>query len=732
MAKKKTKVKPNLEPKQHPVALEDEKDIDLKKRKLEDFVAEIETKSNNDITSTETQRLKLAHWYNRRYGVLNKDPQMPWPGSSNITMPLIDTEVTKGKAPLMQVYDVNPIVSFTAISTEGFNKTDASENTMQWLLTTRMRDFKKNMEIGIDNNLQNGYAWVKTVYEFKTEVVTEKVRREELSQDDIEEIAVLQAAVQEGQSLPLPGGEEVIPTKDDLEILMSNLISTRFNLNKEDEIDQQAITDIMQFILDGKDEVSIKRNFIVRDAPYASIVDPSRLFPEEGVTDIQDSERITELFVETPNEMKQKARSGYYKSSAVDEILKKREITEATPDKDKTSNAHETFSQLDRDKRIREGITTTSRKGVIENKEVYCMYDIDDDGVDERCLLIYNPESSIVLRFMEYPYEHGEWPYIQLRNEETDGRIYSSRGIPEIIDEVDDMVTQNHRNKLNAGQIGNSPTFKYRLGSNINPGNMNWIPGQFYPVMHMDDFEQVNVNIKDSSFDNEEVNLKFWVESLVGSFDATFREQKSEARTATATNAIVGLQQSSQSLKISRHQDQMKKIYYQIWSLWMQYGPNQFDLVTGNGELKKMNKNEIVGQFDLVPTGTSANTNPQLEFAKAQQRFNIIMALLQQFGPDGTQQILGDEFELDIGTAFKDMMNKDDFVASNRIVRRRSKDEIKQIQDQRIAKQQAQDKQQAEQQAIDANAPVSISALQANLKNLEKGAPNGAAQRVAL
>ena len=734
MADKKPKVKTNPEISQDPVAQEEEKNVDISTKKQKDFVAYIEKNTNTDITATENQRNKLAHWYNRRYGTLNREPQYPWVGSSNINMPLIDTEITKGKAPLMQVFDVNPVVSFTAVSAASFDKTDAAENTMQHLLTTRMRDFRKNMEIGADNMLQNGYSWVKINYEFQTQIVTEKIRKEEISQQELTEIAVMIAAIQQQQPIGKDqNGEPLIPTQEDLERFVTQFVVSKFKLNPQDKIDQDAVTDIMNFILNGDDSVSIKRNFISRHAPHVSIVDPSRLFPEEGVMDIQDTERITELFDDTSNDMRQKARTGWYDADAVDELLKKKEAMEVLPSKEETRNKSETHSKLDNDKRNREGLSATNRKGVIENKEVYCMYDIDNDGVDEKCLLIYNPETEIVLRFMEFPYEHGEWPYVQLRNEETDGRLYSPRGIPEIIDDLDDMTTQNHRNKLNAMTIGNAPTFKVRLGSNINPNNINWSPGSFINVMGMNDIEQINVNVKDFSFDNEEVNLKHWIESLVGSFDSSFREQKSESRTAAGTNAIVGLQQSSQSLKISRFQNQMKKVYHQVWALWMQYGPSDFDFVTGNGELTKLSKNDIVGQFDLVPSGTTANTNPQLEAAKANQRFQTIMLLLQNFGgPEQVQQVLGVEYELDIATALKDMFNKDDFVASNRILRRRSDDEIKQIQEQQAQAQAQAQQQQQEQQALDQNQPQSIGTIQNTLKGIERDSPNGGNQRIAL
>jgi len=383
-----------------------------------------------------------------------------------------------------------------------------------------------------------------------------------------------------------------------------------------------------------------------------------------------------------------------------------------------------TVSQLNVVRKNREGMTTTSRRGIVSMKEVYCLYDIDNDGVDERCLLIYNAETMIPVRFMEYPYEHGEWPYIAFFNEITDGRLLSSRGLGEILNDIDNVITQNHRNKLNSMQIANMPTFKYRLGSNFNPGQMKWIPGQFVPVMGMNDFEQIDVRANDFSFDNEELNLKFWGENLVGSFDTAFRQQKSEARSAREVAAIQGIQQASQSLRISRFQRAAKRMYNQIWGLWMQYGPENYTLHMSDGKLRHYSKHEIHGQFDLVPVGTVGNTNPEVEAIRARETVTFLVELAQV----GLLEVAAQKFNIDIGAAVKDVLDKTDFVTSQRIMQDKPPEQL-QAEAQAAQQQQAQQQQQA---AIEANQPVPIADLQAQIKQMAKDSPNGGAQRISL
>ena len=93
-------------------------------------------------------------------------------------------------------------------------------------------------------------------------------------------------------------------------------------------------------------------------------------------------------------------------------------------------------------------------------------------------------------------------------------------------------------------------------------------------------------------------------------------------------------------------------------------------------------------------------------------------------------QAVQTEYELDIGAAVKDLFNKDDFVASNRLMRRRSPEEIALIQQQQaqVAQQQAQQAQ--DEQAVENNEPLTPQELNNTLKQMEKKAPNGAAQQV--
>jgi hypothetical protein len=717
--------------KQHPVASEEAKDIEIKKRQLDSFVEELSHKIESDMHNRHAHMTKLTHYMQRRYQELGKDRQWPWVGASNWRSPVIDAEVNKAKAPLMAVYNADPICSFVPMSVNGVDKSDAAEQTMQWLLKSRMRNFKAQMERVADTGKQGGYGIAKITYEYQTQVVKETIRVDEMEDGLLLDIVSALTAVEEGQS-----------TQEDFDIELSVEIANKFNLNIQDEIDGKAIKQLMPFVVEsarklldeslvGDEEITIMKNEVWYDAPRVENVDLPLFIPETGVMDLQDAERITEVMFQTANELRTLARDGYYDKKMVEEILK------AAKDSSNPETNQEDFkgeaspfadllnSEYEQARAQREGLVLTENKDLFRVHNVYCMYDIDGDGVKEKCLLIYHHGTGKKLRFMEFPYEHGKWPFVQYRNEEADGRFYSPRGVAEQIDQIDELITENRRAKINQNRIVNQPTFKVKLGSSINANNLKWRPGGVLTVHNMNDIEVMQMPSRDFSFDNEEQILQFWVERVLGSTDLALQSKGgSEARTRAEINVVAGIGQQATSMSVERWQRFNKEVYEQIWALWLQYGPTEFVISQSLGQIKPLSRHEIQGRFDLQPTGTAGEVNPDQKFIRAQQRLQTILALQEQ----GVVEQLEREFEINIGAAFMDMMNSDDFLRGSKILRRRSEEEIAQIDEQLAQQQQA----QAQQQQIENNQPVPITDLQATLKQIKKDSPNGGAQQVAL
>jgi anion-transporting ArsA/GET3 family ATPase len=97
------------------------------------------------------------------------------------------------------------------------------------------------------------------------------------------------------------------------------------------------------------------------------------------------------------------------------------------------------------------------------------------------------------------------------------------------------------------------------------------------------------------------------------------------------------------------------------------------------------------GKFELVPTGTIGEQDPQQLAAKAQQRLLLLMQAQQA-------QIMGDQWEIDLGQAMLDWMEHDDPRAAKRILKKLSPQEV---QAKVAARQQVMQQQQQQQLATE-------------------------------
>ena len=97
------------------------------------------------------------------------------------------------------------------------------------------------------------------------------------------------------------------------------------------------------------------------------------------------------------------------------------------------------------------------------------------------------------------------------------------------------------------------------------------------------------------------------------------------------------------------------------------------------GGIKTVSRHEIQGQFDIVPIGTIGNSNPGQQAAIAQQVYSLAVNTVTQ----GLDRVMG--YNINLGEAFKEVLNKADFLAARRIIQPMSQEQL-----QAMAQQQAQ------------------------------------------
>jgi hypothetical protein len=712
--------------KQHPAVIEDTGTHKKSLAKAQEMINDIVTMVRDDEKSRNEWEHRSAKYYRRRYMREDLGTDWPWPGASDIVMPTIDMTIDRLKSTISRVIFTRPNVSFKARNVESQGKTKKAELFFDWLLNEGIPDFREEVFIGLDSMLQYGFAAFKVYWDFRTRMVERLVRREDLGAADMEQI-VPDAARSLANNLFVRSGR-VLPQSSATTVLKSQirqfmnanesdiklLIARKWNLDDSEEVDKKAIQKIFTFLKEQKEEVRFRTKEILANNPRLATVAPEDLIVPGQTHGLQEASRITHRLFLSKSTFRQRGKDQGWSDSAVRQILE----ANTTTHKQRTRGVPN--STIERDRDNREGLNQHEQNDLIEIWEHYCWMDVNGDGVAEPVVSHIQPDTKLLLKdIQEIPFEHGEFPFVQMKFEINDRRFYSSRGVPEKIDDIDREITYRHRNKLNNMDMM-VPTFTYRYASEFNPDNVQFIPGEMYPVLQQDDIQPLAVPDRTLNDEREENILLTWNERYLGGFDALSAQQNiSEARTATEVQALQRSASEVLSYRAMIVQLGMKKIYRQIWALWNQWGPEETFIRVTRSRMEKLTKTEIQGQFDIVPVGTIETTDPVLEAQRALARLDVLTRMKQLEG----QGLLGTDFEIRLDEALRLFLEKDNAIDSELVMRERTEQEKQLIQQQQARR-------QALIEAAQTNQPQTIPEMKAALAEIKREAPFGASQQI--
>lgn len=664
---------------------------------------------------------RQANYYKRRYCRLFRHTEYPWPGASDVVMPTIDMTIDRLKSTLSRVIFTRPMVTFEARGREGFENARSAEVFFNWLITEHIPDFKQQIIVGLDQALQYGFTVFKNYWHFETRNVSRVIRRSDLPREFLQIAPGIDE--REANQLFIREGKIVIPRQEIARRIDASIdevkrgIAVRYGLDEDEKLDRDAIDRIVRFFRNAEEEVRYQTKEIIHDTPRTVAIDPQDIVVPRGTCALQDSERITHRIYLTESQFLTRARDNEWSTEGVNRVLDSSQENRTSH----VSQVRRTVLDFDRD--LREGLVSAQSGdlGVVEIYEHYFHMDIDGDGYPERCSCVLHPGTKTLLRdIREIPFEHAQWPFSKMGFELNDLRFYSPRGVPEKIDDIDKEITERHRAKLNKLDLL-VPAFTYRFGSEIHPDRFVFQPGAMFPVMNEGDLSVLEVPDQTIPEEREENILLTWNQRYLGGLDTGLADQQniSEARTATEIQAIQRSAGETLSFRAEIMQLAMKDIYGQLWDLWNQWGPESIYVRVTGSQYTRMTKEEIRGDFNIVPVGTVTTTDPVIESQRALARLQALLQVVAAAGPTGLI-----EWEIDLGEALARYLQRDNQLDALAVMRRRSPEQIQAIQQQIQQKQQLVD-------AAETNQPQTIPEAMAAIKEIEKRAPHRGRQRIA-
>ena len=543
----------------------------------------------------ETEKSNRAGWEkhqdmlrNLRYGYrLPKNE--PWVGCANYSIPLIDAHINRIKpAYINLLYGISPIVHYEPYGPEDVEPAKKREVYFDWLMRTKIDPFEQYC-IGTDKELENGSVVYKTSWDYTTRKYEEQIDLEDFDRKTLEALS----------------DERV--TDDMLVMVMIE----ELGIDSDFEANLEEVKDAVKQLRTGETKLTLDLIEVSSDRgelTACSIRDD--LVVPVDTTDLQFTRFIDQPFWRTTTQIKTAMRDEKY-----------------TEYDDTTIR---TWAQKKPDNRNKTKLSDQQDDNILLH-ETCCWYDIDGTGIKVRCIATWpdnNPED--LLRFIEVPYDHGEFPYDQVRRELNDPGFYSSRGIPELDMDYQIGITNSVNQAEDNGTITNKPTVVSKRNTVTNVKSRRYTPGEHVETSGPpSDYEirQLTNTSQPVLFQFAQY-LKSWSDQRIGNVTSGLSEANNlpgsgqgGKKTAKEIDIISSLQGEVQSLDMQVHQQQIGKVWRKLDALYEQYGPDQEEIqITGEKPID-VNRRQIQGHFNMVPNGRLDNTNPVL---KANKAFNMM------------------------------------------------------------------------------------------------------------
>lgn len=566
---------------------------------VEQFVTEVAQLAEEEKTKRTQWEAKIDNYTKKRYGIRQKK-NFPWVGSANFVLPQIDTDINRLKPQYVNMsYGVSPVCTFEPLRAEDVEPARKREILFDWRMRNHIKFFKQYC-LGIDFMLHCGFVLFKTGWKFETGAYTQSLDLADLPEQ------VLQAIY--------------MPEVDDMTLAKIIAEELQPDLSLEENVSE--VKRVVKEFREGKTKFGFEFREKLANRAEVVALNPREdvIFPVE-TCDIQDASFIEHRFWMSVNDMKRAMKDDRY--STHDDYTISGWTTAQYRD-----------AQSDNLRSIRDGYTYSFRSDDrILVSEIHTWFDVNGDGIDERVIATFPTSSpSNILRFIENPYDHGQFPFVVVRREINDAEILSSRGIAALDDDFQTGISTIFNQDIDAGTIATTPTIVARRNSVKNLRNLRYVPGQVVETENGSADYQLtqNTNLGQASRFANMQYLKAWANDRVGNIQAAISQSNNQpgqgtfgTKTAKEVSAIEAISGQNQSLDLIVFQQQMADLYHQIDSLYFQFGDEIEDVVFTGAPPVKISRKEIRGRFNIVPNGKIDNANPTVRAQKTLTMFQV-------------------------------------------------------------------------------------------------------------
>ncbi len=279
--------------------------------------------------------------------------------------------------------------------------------------------------------------------------------------------------------------------------------------------------------------------------------------------------------------------------------------------------------------------------------------DLDGDGIAEKYLFVFHPETKTLLDYLYYPYIHGKDCFIPVRMKRRPGR-FLGRGVCAQLDDTNSEINTQHNQRIDSRTITTVPTFKAlnnakgALGFDPTRPQTRFRPGGIIWLDALTDVEQFKLAQTDMGETlQEESTLFSLADQLTGS--SQLRSGKESKADPRAPAAKVNMLINQSNIRVDDSFEEMagsaadnegiNAILTQILELYYQFHDPDLDSIPelkDNGSAAigpdgkqipvpiKRSDLEVPGKLKVVLSKTSTAMNPDVMFVKFMQIFSLL------------------------------------------------------------------------------------------------------------
>ncbi len=541
----------------------------------------------------------------------DKRTHLPWPWASQLSVPLLKKLLRQWKPGMYNLFAAaEPLAMFKAGTGVAAERTTVCEDFFTWLVKDHMDDVGSQYQYLLDNvGGDRGTGYMVASWDYRTELETRIVIGEAL----------------------FPNG---VP--QDLNVVVNTLVQ-QYGLQGSDSTMVEQLNVAAQKLASGTPYAKITYRRVVKDKPRVQAVDPMRVIVPPDSGQPHEAEYVAIAFDYSADELRQFARDGIFNKEAVDDVIEKEKSpgAQGTP----TSPLTSISDDLDYVKTQQQQDAGVFAQGTFSRKIrvflVYCWLDTNQDGQNERCVLWFAEKTKTRLALHEFPFSFRYWPVFRYDYEKTDPRPHLSRGIGQILCDIQKELNHLHRGMMDSVDIELSPTFQMRITAGLDPREIKFGAGLIIPVQQVGDIGPVSQNTSNiPAYMQTKAELMTFADDTVGSVNSALAAtgRNLERRTAFEVQQVAGQIEAIQTMDAASFQSVNKLLWQCIWQMWLDLGPTEiFFQVTGEEAPRPFIKMEEDQHFQLMPSATPGNINRDAMLQKALLVFDKFAVL-----PPGT------------------------------------------------------------------------------------------------